>query len=652
MTENQTTNSGFQNKTKWHLKNDGIYYHLKNEFVPVKASEIIKIEHKGLNEILGEQFDLKPSEVFPNIQFKRFPGTILLKLLLPGTIQKKPYLQLCLKLQNREFLLDNLPVRDQIILGTDWIPLYEEEVKEILEFALKFNYKVPGYITLKKAIDLIKSNNDLVVVINGEDMLREDSDNLNIHTDQDLLSDIEFNATLYPYQKRGVQWMKNLFDEELGFILADEMGLGKTIQIIALITIARKLFKAPALIIAPATLLENWRREIAKFSPSLTCFIHAGQNRTGFPFELEKYDVIITSYDIVVSDQSMMKMILWSFVILDEAQAIKNPDTQRAKAVKSLNRKISIAVSGTPFENRLLDIWSLFDFICQGMLGKRNNFEKEFCTNEENASRIEQIISPLILRRRVIDVAKDLPEKIVIPEAILMNSIQIDKYENIRTETQKQYGTQATLVSLIKLRQFCTHPDLLNKSIPNNPLEESGKYQRLTELLTEILNNGFKSIIFTSYTLMTDILIFDLSRRFLVPTMNIDGRTPIPERQQIVDDFSSVNGPAVLILNPKAAGTGLNITAANYVIHYNPEWNPATEDQATARSYRRGQKLPVFVYRLFYSNTVEEVMQDRMERKRDLSHLAIVGTNASEIDSSDIARALSLSPVYAKRKNI
>jgi SNF2 family DNA or RNA helicase len=249
-----------------------------------------------------------------------------------------------------------------------------------------------------------------------------------------------------------------------------------------------------------------------------------------------------------------------------------------------------------------------------------------------------------MLRRRVVDVAMDLPGKIIIPQAVNMSDEEILRYEALRANIQNEYGTSATLVALIKLRQFCTHPFILDEHNDLDPATRSDKYIRLIEIMEEIVSNKQKVIIFTSFTAMTDLFVNDIPSRLKIPCRCIDGRTPVTERQCIVDQFSTVSGSAVLILNPKAAGTGLNITAANHVIHYNLEWNPAVEDQATARSYRRGQLLPVTIHRLFYPNTIEDVINDRLERKRQLASTAVVGTEATQADKADILKALMISP--------
>jgi SNF2 family DNA or RNA helicase len=451
-------------------------------------------------------------------------------------------------------------------------------------------------------------------------------------------------ATLYSYQTAGWRWLQFLLSEGVGGLLADEMGLGKTLQIISVLSDSGSGSFSPSLIFAPGSLLENWRRELVRFAPGLRVLKHHGPRRTGRPAELQAYDVVVTSYDSAVRDNSLLNMVAWRAIILDEAQYIRNPDAQRTRAVKHLRREVGLAVTGTPVENRLLDLWSIMDFVLPGYLGDKASFEKHYTEDVDGAARLEPLVSPLMLRRRVAEVAQDLPARIDIPQVIELEEAEAGAYEAMRRDIADKYGSAATLVALTTLRQFCAHPALLDKVGGNDPMAFS-KFRRLDEILEEIFSMGEKVIIFTSYTRMADMIAAHVRQRFRAFAGIIDGRLPIDERQTLIDQFGEVQGGAALVLNPKAGGTGLNITAANHVIHYNLEWNPALEDQASARAHRRGQELPVTVHRLFVADTVEDVVHDRMSRKRAISGTAVVGVEGRDEDYADIVGALSRSPV-------
>jgi SNF2 family DNA or RNA helicase len=454
---------------------------------------------------------------------------------------------------------------------------------------------------------------------------------------------LELNATLYPYQKTGVSWLLGITRESLGGILGDEMGLGKTLQIIALFHSEIQQGRTQHLVVAPVTIIENWRREIRRFAPGIKVVAHQGKDRTGFPKNLEGVDVVLTSYDTVVRDLAMFQMIKWGVVVLDEAQAIKTPGTQRTQAVKKLHRTVGIAVTGTPVENRLLDLWSIMDFTLPGHLGTQADFISRFVDSVDDAEELEPLVSPLMLRRRVAEVAKDLPPRVDIPQILELTETESALYEAIRKRTEDEFGQTAALVNLTRLRMFCAHPNLSDEGRDLPPLH-SAKLNRLIEILEEVFQQGEKALVFTSYKKMADLIAETIRKVFLANTETLDGRRVISERQPLIDRFTSDPGLRCLVLNPKAAGAGLNITAANHVIHYNPEWNPATEDQATARSYRRGQVRPVTVHRLIYGGTVEEVILDRLERKRNLAEAAVVGAAGDEPDHADIIRALTMSP--------
>lgn len=461
---------------------------------------------------------------------------------------------------------------------------------------------------------------------------------------------VALKANLYDYQRKGLFWMNSMLSVSKGCILGDEMGLGKTLQVIAVFQSMKVKGEMPVLVVAPVSLLENWRRECEKFAPELDVYIHHGPRRTGRYKDLMEHDVVVISYNTASSDLSMLKMIEWQCAVLDEAQNIKNPYSDRAKSVKAITRKNSIAVTGTPFENHITDIWSIVDYVMPGLLGTIETFNHNVPDDLLGAQKIEPILSPIMIRRLVKDVANDLPEKVVIPQPIIMSDREVSEYERFRNEVigNTKSGTAVTISLLQKLRMYCTHYSLCNEEICNDPTVDSNKYQRFCEIVDEIVSRNEKVIVFTSYKRMFNLFVNDIPKRFGISVETINGDTPVGERQGLVDEFNNRKNAAMLVLNPIAAGTGLNITGANHVIHYNLEWNPALEDQSSARAYRRGQEKTVFVYRLYYKGTVEEVVNERIERKRMMASSAVVGTDG-ENEKNDIIRAIEMAPEINKK---
>jgi len=627
---------------KWLIENNRVVLICSDgAIVDVTPSEIIGAEFKGRNFIQNMKIPTTPSHDLPHLNFHRFPLQLKLDVCLSTRCGAVSAI-VTLKGVNVDYSieLDQVP-RDQVVTTNDWFSIDSDSFDSINEILNNASIERLGAITLRKYLVLVKHSSSHIFF-----HTIDETNGAHAKSESPMRLPISFTGSLYPYQDDGVAWLRSIAKEDLGCVLADEMGLGKTVQIIAHILYEIEKGNSRSLIIAPTTLLENWRREFNKFSPSVRVIIHRGAGRTGFPSKLSSYDVVLTSYDTAVRDISLLNMINWNVVVLDEAQAIKNSHTQRAITIKELSRRMGIAVTGTPLENSLNDIWSIMDFACPGLLGNEKDFEKNYFDDIDSALSLEPIISPLMLRRLISEVAKDLPERIDIPQAVSLSDESASIYEGIRIETLEEYGIAGGLVALMKLRMYCAHPFLVNDS-KGDPAACSTKYVRLLEILNEIVLLGQKVIIFTSYTKMADLLCSDLHNRFSIMCVIIDGRTPVEDRQSVVDKFQSVVNSAILILNPRAAGTGLNIVAANHVIHYNLEWNPAVEDQASARSYRRGQKKPVTVHRLYHPGTVEEVIDERVAYKRQLADVAVVGTIGDDADLTFVARALQLSPLLS-----
>jgi len=584
------------------------------------------------------EFSVRPDEALPDYEFSRFPAEP--GLLLVGKSLDSIKVEL-IGLFGNGFAFISNPLEDQVFIEKTWHPFTLSDYDDCLTVIRGQHIEFGKAVTVGQLIWL-RTQTDLGIrlIERLEGCSPEDT-----RAPATLMvREWGLNADLYGYQKDGVHFLNLIAQQGLGCILGDEMGLGKTVQAIALMLAEHSAGRSPTLVVAPATLLENWRRELIQFAPRFSVIVHAGSSRAGIASRLMGVDVVITSYDVAIRDEPMLSTLPWNLLVLDEAQNIKNPDAQRTTAVKRLPRRVSLAVTGTPIENRLTDLWSLCDFALPGLLGKRGEFERLFDNTDSDASKLAPLVAPILLRRRVKDVAKDLPERIDIPQPITMSKRMAEMYEKVRLSAVEEYGRSASLVALQRLRMFCTHPTIIGYSAAD-PAEYMPKYQRLIELLEEIFCREEKCLVFTSYTGMTDIFLQDLPTRFKDQFFNfIDGRVAIADRQTIVDQFSTYSGGGALFLNPKAAGVGLNITAANHVIHYNPEWNPAVVDQASARAYRRKQRMPVTIHQLYFVNSVEEVVFGRLSLKRGLAEHAATG-HKGDATASEVMQALNISPL-------
>ncbi|WP_325065357.1 DEAD/DEAH box helicase [Parerythrobacter jejuensis] len=467
----------------------------------------------------------------------------------------------------------------------------------------------------------------------------------------DLETDVSprgLQGKLFEYQANGVAWMADRARRAGGFILADEMGLGKTIQIIALLLKFRPSPANPALIIAPTTLLTNWQQELLRFAPSFTHLLHRGSNRAGISNDLARADIVITTYDTVASDRALIESVNWRWIILDEAQAVRNPETARRKAIENIPREHMVPMTGTPVETSLRDLWSLMDLAVPGLLGNLSSFEASYTDDVAGAGALSSIVGGLILRRRVEDVAKDLPERIDIDLPIDTGVQFSDDYMTLRNRVLEKYPQAGHLVAVNQLAMLCAHhvfPDRdgmeIDEAIRLLPHSElmSPKLEATLELLQEAFANGRKVLLFSNFNGTVQLLERVAG---LLPDAYwnaINGSTPQAERQEIVDAFTEFAGPACLVLNPKAAGAGLNITAATIVIHYTLYWNPALEAQASARAHRRGQTQPVRIYRLFYPDTVEEVMLERSLRRREMGDAVM---EDAEAEKADLRKAIDM----------
>lgn len=440
------------------------------------------------------------------------------------------------------------------------------------------------------------------------------------------------NGELREYQAKGLSWLWFLYNYGLNGILADDMGLGKTIQTLALIQKAKedKKTHAPSLVICPTTVIFNWENEISKFTPNLKVVTLSGATRSSLFKEIKKADIVITSYALVRRDIEELKKYNFRFIILDEAQNIKNASSLTAQSVKQLKGTHRFALSGTPIENRLSELWSIFDFLMPDFLYDENEFDYRFITpimereDKTVGARLKSQIYPFILRRMKRDVAKDLPDKVENIAYCEMTDEQRELYMQVLEETKKEIfdvapgditkNRMSIFAALLRLRQICCHPTLIDKKKELMAIE-SGKFEKLKVMLKEIISEGHRVLLFSQFVEMLDIVRTWLIKKGIKHEY-LTGKTK--DRKDCVERFNNDSSIPIFLISLKAGGTGLNLTGADYVIHYDPWWNPAVEDQATDRAYRIGQTKKVFVYRIITKGTVEEKIQKLKAKKRDL----------------------------------
>lgn len=440
---------------------------------------------------------------------------------------------------------------------------------------------------------------------------------------------------LRPYQQTGLKWLWTNVSKGFGVCMADDMGLGKTIQIISLILKMKEEgnLKKPVLVICPTTLMGNWMKELQMFAPSLDAVIYHGAER-----QLDvKHDVILTTYAIMRIDVEELKKQSWGMVIVDEAQNIKNPDTAQTLAIKTLKADVKVAMTGTPVENRLTELWSIFDFINQGYLGSLREFQKSYAIPIERfkensrAAKLKMSVSPFVLRRLKTDkhVISDLPEKMVLNEYCYLSKPQAVLYEKTLNEMMEKISSfsginrRGNIFKLITaLKQICNHPYQFLKS-GEMGRELSGKMDKCISTVQSILDNGEKTLIFTQYKEMGDILCKVIAEECSTEPLFFHGSLTVPQREELINRFQNEEESKVMILSLKAGGTGLNLTSATNVIHYDLWWNPAVEDQATDRTYRIGQDKNVMVHRMITLGTFEEKIDEMLKAKKELADLAV-----------------------------
>ena len=482
------------------------------------------------------------------------------------------------------------------------------------------------------------------------------------------------NAELRPYQQAGVCWLWWLYKLRLGGCLADDMGLGKTIQVLSLLLLAKheptlKQKKVPHLLVLPASLLNNWQAEIARFAPSLTIGIahsSAVAKEKSFledPKNFSEMDIVMTTY-AYVHRLPWLRQFTWGMVILDEAQAIKNPEAKQTRAIKALSADVRFALTGTPVENHLLDLWSLFDFVAPGLLGSSRAFvdyskQKSRSNREENHKEtfytaVRHLVKPYILRRLKRDkrIIADLPDKTELQTYCHLTKQQVTLYQQAvndltRKLEKKTDGMQRrglVLSYLTRFKQICNHP---NQWLGHGEYDSlaSGKFLRLKELCEVIADKQEKVLVFTQFREIIPALSDFLAHLFGQPGLSLHGQTPIKERGKRVETFQKEEGPPFFVLSLKAGGTGLNLTAASHVIHFDRWWNPAVENQATDRAYRIGQQKNVLVHKFICLGTIEEKIDALITSKKTLAE-EVVGHGGeavlTELSDAELLKVVTL----------
>lgn len=547
-----------------------------------------------------------------------------------------------------------------------WVQLNTEQIREALDFWKK---KGSGQATAREIVQMaLGAGKSLGPIpfegISATGWMAELLAKLQGKTPfQELPTPDEFQGTLRPYQIRGYSWIDFLKQWGLGACLADDMGLGKTIQTLALIQREWAFGnRAPVLLICPTSVVGNWQKEASRFTPELPIMAHHGTVRLkgeGFQKKVRKQAIVISSYALLHRDFETLQGVAWSGVVLDEAQNVKNPETKQSKAARGLKADYRIALTGTPVENNVGDLWSIMEFLNPGFLGTQAGFKKSFFIpiqagrDQEAMERLKHLTGPFILRRLKTDktIIADLPDKMEMKVFCTLTREQGSLYEAVVKETMEALdstdGIQrkgVVLATLSKLKQICNHPAQFLGD--NSPLPgRSGKLARLTEMMEEMMEVDDRALVFSQFAEMGEILRRHLQESFGQEVLFLHGGVPKKKRDDLVERFQADNhGPRIFILSLKAGGTGLNLTKANHVIHFDRWWNPAVENQATDRAFRIGQTKNVQVHKFLCTGTLEEKIDEMIERKKEILQ-GVIGTGEgwlTELSTSELKDLFAL----------
>ena len=561
-------------------------------------------------------------------------------------------------------------------IGGQWLALQPSDVKAAQAVLNKSNEDME--LSVEDALRLSTGDTKILAklpVVNFEPtgVLAGLITNLTDNKSVEPIAEIEgFKGELRPYQAKGVGWLSFLETWGLGACLADDMGLGKTIQTIGFLLHLKQedILTKPTLLVCPTSVLNNWEREVRKFAPSLKTIIHHGDKRNKgktLVKEVKDKQLVITSYSLVHRDLKTLSAVDWQGIVLDEAQNIKNPAAKQSQSVREIPAGFRIALTGTPVENRLSELWSILDFLNPGFLGKQGFFQKRFAIpiekygDRDSLNILRSLVQPFILRRLKTDknIIQDLPEKQEMNVFCGLSSEQAELYQKLvddsLTEIEDSEGIKRKgliLTLLLRLKQLCNHPELLDASNSKKIKidverfsKRSGKLLRLEEMLEEIIEEGDRALIFTQFSEWGKMIQPYLSTKLNSEVLFLYGATRRLARQEMVDRFQNdPNGPKIFILSLKAGGTGLNLTRANHVFHVDRWWNPAVENQATDRAFRIGQKRNVQVHKFVCTGTLEEKINDIIESKKELAEQTVnAGENwLTKLDTDKLRNLLLL----------
>lgn len=658
------------------------------KFGVLKDLALLSEQLPQLGEVInsnGAQKLIFNSTEFVEVLFKILPAVRLfgVNILLPKALKSliTPRLSLYLKSNSTEKVVSYLDLNN--MLSFDWRIAVGNELINVDEFK-KLVKGLSGIVRIKDRFVLIDQNkiSELFRNFNTSPKLSANEllktaltgqyNNAKIELSKqvkELMQSLlkaekiklpdNLNAVLRPYQIRGYEWMYKNARIGFGSLIADDMGLGKTLQVIAALLKFKQeghLKNKRALVVVPTTLLTNWQKEIERFAPDLNLLIYHGQKRQ---LGTKDVDLIISTYGIVKREIDKFQKISWHMIVIDEAQNIKNSHTGQTRAIKKLKSDAKIAMTGTPVENRLSEYWSILDYTNKGYLGSLTDFNRQFAVpiqvyqNQEKVDTFRKITQPFILRRVKTDrnIIKDLPDKIENNEYCSLTKEQAAIYQNVvdnimeKVKEEEGINRKGLIFKLLTaLKQICNHPyQFLKKGKPHAQL--SGKSMLLLSILENIYENNEKTLIFTQYKEMGDLLVNLIDDNFKIKPLFLHGGTPRKKRDEMVYDFQNKKSIKTFILSLKAGGTGLNLTAATNVIHYDLWWNPAVETQATDRAYRIGQKENVMVYRLLTKGTFEEKIDDMLTEKKKLFNLTVsVGEKwIGELSNKELESLVQLS---------